>query len=147
MSLTIKKVRGSDNYQFSWTSEGKVVQWIVNGSDVDPTTLLDIVNTAAPECTITIPPTIPMYPVGTNPQFTPPPSDWDRFFVKSAVAGTFVPDTSNAGAEAADRAARDEEMRLRNMGSALASGVGLPADAIPVVDSDRNDMGPVNWSA
>jgi hypothetical protein len=137
MSLTLKKVRGSDDYQFSWSQDGKVVQWVVNGGDVDLSVLLDIVNTAAPEQMITIPPTIPQYPVGELrqwPQLTQ--TQWDT--VSSYIPG-------NEGAEAADRAARDEEMRLRNMGAALNSGVGLAAEDIPVVDTDRNDMGPVNW--
>lgn len=136
MSLSIKKVRGSDTFEFLWSNEGKTISWFVDGSDVEASTLLDIVDTIAPR-QVFIPPTMPQYPVGINPQFFPPNAlDWNTVAIEH-----------NVGAEAADRAAQEEEMRLRNMGSALASGVGLPADAIPVVDSDRNDMGPVNWSA
>jgi hypothetical protein len=135
MSLTLKKVRGSDDYQFSWDDGSKAVSWIVQGNDVDPSTLLDIVNTAAPERMISIPPTIPAIPLWSQ---TEDVARMQREWVASVTG-------HNQGAEAADRAARDEEMRLRNMGSALASGVGLAAEDIPVVDTDRNDMGPVNW--
>jgi hypothetical protein len=144
MSLTLKKMPGTQ-FRFSWAEDGKVVQWVVDGSDVDPSTLLDILDTVAPR-EVLIPPTTPMYPAGpvpSNPDYgisVPSIGELQRQW-SATVTG------HNLGAEAADRAARDEEMRLRNMGSALASGVGLPADAIPVVDSDRNDMGPVNWSA
>jgi hypothetical protein len=139
VSLSIKKVRGSDTFEFLWSNEGKTISWFVDGSDVEASTLLDIVDTIAPREAL-IPPTMPQYPVGMgiNPQLFFPPNarDWNTVTIEH-----------NVGAEAADRAAQEEEMRLRNMGSALATGVGLPADAIPVVDSDRNDMGPVNWSA
>lgn len=130
MSLTLTKVRGSDSFQFNWNDGSKSVSWTVDGSNVDPTTLLDIVDTAAPDKVLSLPPTTPAIPL-----------DWPR----GQVAGIFVPDTSNQGAEAADQAAREEEMRLRNMGSALGNGVGLGPMDIPVVDSDRNDLPEPNW--
>lgn len=139
MSLSLKKLPGNQ-FRFSWAENGKVVQWVVEGDDVEVPTLLDIVDTVAPR-EVLIPPTAPLYPIGVSPYGVP--------FVSAPnnLNWSSIEVTHNTGAEAADRAARDEEMRLRNMGSALASGVGLPADAIPVVDSDRNDLPEPNWRA
>lgn len=127
MTLKLSKVRGhADQYTFIYDNGSKVVSWQVDGNDVDTEILTDVVDSIYPA----ILPTIPQYRLGEAPMFTPP----------------FGPITVNSGAEAADRAAREEEMRLRNMGGALRTGIGMAADDIPVVDTDRNDLPGVNWS-
>ena len=138
MSLSIKKIPGNQ-FRFSWEDGGKSIQWVVNGDDVDTSILLDILDTTRPVMP-DLPPTIPLYPAGI-------PIGMPYVVASNNPNWSSIEVTHNTGAEAADRAARDEEMRLRNMGSALASGVGLPADAIPVVDSDRNDLPEPNWRA
>jgi hypothetical protein len=58
----------------------------------------------------------------------------------------------NSGAEAADKAAREEEQRLMNMGGALRTGINMAAEDIPVLDISssghvRSDLPDVNWGA
>lgn len=134
MTLKLTKVRGqADHYVLSYDNGTKVVAWQVDGNDVDTEILQDVVDTVHP----VLPPTRPMYPTGTqlNPQFISP----------GAYVQDTIPDLENYGAEAADKAARDEELRLRNMGGALRTGVNLSAEDIPVFDS--GELPDVNWSA
>lgn len=139
MTLKLTKVRGqADHYVLSYDNGTKVVAWQVDGNDVDTEILQDVVDTVHPA----LPPTRPMYQTGTqlNPQFVQPmlPGDWPPLF-----ADPIQP--TNTGAEAADKAARDEETRLRNMGGALRTGINLAAEDIPVFDS--GDLPEVNWGA
>jgi hypothetical protein len=137
MTLKLTKVRGqADHYVLSYDNGTKVAAWRVDGNDVDTEILQDVVDTVHPA----LPPTRPMYQAGTqlNPQFVQPmlplPGGWNEVQV-----------THNTGAEAADKAARDEELRLRNMGGALRTGINLAAEDIPVFDS--GELPDVNWSA
>ncbi len=75
-----------------------------------------------------------------------------RNIIHTVEVEEYLPITpaTNQGAEAADKAAREEEMRLRNMGSALGQGINLSAEDIPVVDADasghvHSDLPDVNW--
>lgn len=130
--IQLAKVRGSTMYNLSYNDEAmtKLIVWEINPYDVDLDTLQDIINTVRPP----IPPTVPAIPLGHDPL-----RDLTRVLQNYPDAGV------NAGAEAADRAAREEEMRLRNMGSAISKGIGLGPDDIPVVDVDRVDLPDVNW--
>jgi len=131
MTLKLSKVRGhADQYTFIYDNGSKVVSWQVNGNDVDTEVLTDVVDTVHPA----IAPTVPQYPIHGLPI--------GPVFVQPALPGA-----ENYGAEAADRAAREEEMRLRNGGAALAKGIGMAFDDIPIVDTDRNDLPGVNWGA
>jgi hypothetical protein len=127
MTLKLTKVRGkADQFALAYDNGTKVVVWQVDGNDVDTEILQDVVDTVHP----ILPPTRPMYEVGTqlNPQFVQP----------------VIPGMENYGAEAADRAARDEEQRLMNMGGALRTGLNLGPEDIPVFDN--GDLPDVNWS-
>ena len=134
MTLKLSKVRGQANtYVFTYDNGSKVVSWQVDGNDVSTETLTDVVDTVFPA----IPPTKPQFPITMPPEMYIP-----------QIHGGFGPpfvEPENAGAAAADKAALEEEMRLRNMGGALRTGINLAADDIPVVDSDRNDLGSVDW--
>lgn len=126
--LTLVKIRGTSWYSFRYSDEVKSMSWSVDPKDIPVETLRDIINTVHPPLQPTVP-AIPIHPGAEFPQLFAP-----------AIQ------PSNTGAEAADRAAREEEMRLRNMGSAISRGIGLGPDDIPVVDVDRNDLPDPNWS-
>lgn len=130
--IALEKVRGSHMYRLSYHDQEmtKLITWEINPDDVDLDVLLDVIQTAQP-----LPATIPAFPVGARnaPEFFQPalPADWNRVTV------------GNEGAEAADKAAHEEEMRLRNMGGALRTGINLSAEDIPVFED--GDLPPVNW--
>jgi hypothetical protein len=147
VTLKLSKVRGdATHYTFTYDNGSKVVSWQVDGNDVDTEILADVVDSVE-FAQRAITPTVPQYPVGartpvlnaniqpTLPGFDNPghPLVWDERY------------GPNPGAEAADKAAREEEMRLRNMGGALRTGVGMAADDIPVFDN--GDLPEVNWGA
>lgn len=129
MTLKLTKIRGYDEYSVVYDNGVKTVSWLLDGQNVSVETLTDIIDTVNPA----IPPTKPAIPLAS-------PSLGQLFQAASEVYAQ-----ENAGAEAADRAARQEEMRLRNGGAALARGIGMENDGLPVVDTDRNDLGSVNW--
>lgn len=138
MTLKLSKVRGhADQYTFIYDNGSKVVSWQVDGNDVDTEILADVVDSVEYATRVNAP-TVPQYPVGQgNPHFEQPPLfDWPY------IAGSALP---NTGAEAANKAAIEEEMRLRNMGGALRTGVGMAAEDIPVFDN--GDLPEVNWGA
>jgi hypothetical protein len=134
MTLSVKKV-GGNQLRFTYNDGLKTVAWMVESEDVSLDTLQDILGTVRGQ----ILPTTPAIP-------TDYPRGWDSRGAGRPVGYPGLIEASgNLGAEAADKAARDEEVRLRNMGSALGQGVNMAADDIPVVDNDRNDMSEVNW--
>lgn len=127
MTIQIKKIAGNQ-YRFHLTDGAKSIQWVVDGNDVDASTLLDVINAENPH----VAPTEPHYAIGyrPTPQFIQPT----------------LPGLENLGAEAADKAAKLEELRLRNMGSALAKGINLGPEDIPVFNGEAGDnLPPVNW--
>lgn len=129
--ITLEKVRGRPNHYWAvWKNEeGKTVSWPLDGADLSVDVLQDIINTVRPP----IQPTVPAIPLGYDPL-----RDLTRVLQNSPDTGV------NAGAEAADRVAREEEQRLMNMGSALAKGINLGPEDIPVFDN--GELPPVNWS-
>jgi hypothetical protein len=144
MTLKLSKVRGhADQYTFIYDNGSKAVSWQVDGNDVDTEILTDVVDTVHP----VIAPTIPQYPVGArtpvlNANIQPTLPGFDNLGHPLVWDERYGP---NPGAEAADKAAREEEMRLRNMGGALRTGVGMAAEDIPVFDN--GDLPEVNWGA
>lgn len=141
--ITLEKVRGKPNYYWVvWKNEeGKTVSWPIDGADLSVDVLQDIINTVRPP----IQPTVPAIPVDPTILLTQDLSPWINPKIHSTPGAINATDAKNLGAEAADKAARDEEMRLRNMGSAISRGIGLGPDDIPVVDVDRVDLPDVNW--
>jgi hypothetical protein len=136
MTLKLARVRGkADQYVFTYDNGTKVVAWQVDGNDVGTELLTDVVDTVHP----ILAPTVPQYPTlfppnGTALQFVQP----------------VIPGMENYGAEAADKAAREEEQRLMNMGGALRTGINMAAEDIPVLDISssghvRSDLPDVNW--
>lgn len=133
MTIFIDKDRGKPTFTVSFLDGDKRVQWGLDperGEDHLIDTFQDIINTVRPP----IQPTVPAIPLGYDPL-----RDLTRVLQNSPDTG------ANAGAEAADRAACEEEQRLMNMGSALAKGINMGPEDIPVVDGDRNDLPDVNW--
>lgn len=127
MTLKLSKVRGhADQYTFIYDNGSKVVSWQVDGNNVDTEILTDVVDTVHPALT----PTLPRYPLDLTPE------QW-------SIVKPVIPGLENYGAEAADKAAHDEEMRLRNMGGALRTGINLAAEDIPVFDD--GGLPEVNW--
>lgn len=124
--ITLNKVRGKANeYRLVLAHGGKTVSWPIDGDNVSVETLLDVVSTAEPN----ILPTVP----AINLQYPPLARDWNTVTVEH-----------NVGAEAADKAARAEEQRLMNMGSALAKGINMGPEDIPVFN-DPGDLPEPNW--
>lgn len=132
MTLSLIKERGSNRYLFQHIEGMKEVQWIVDGADVDLDVLVDIINTVSPPLNGTV----PAIPLGSNSGTQLPlMPGWNNVKVEW-----------NAGAEAANKAAQEEEMRLRNMGSALGKGINLGPEDIPVFNGEAGDeLPPVNW--
>jgi hypothetical protein len=132
--IALEKVRGSHMYRLSYHDQEmtKLITWEINPDDVDLDVLLDVIQTAQP-----LPATIPAIPVGPwrVPELTP--EQW-------AIVQPVIPGLENYGAQAADKAAHEEEMRLRNMGGALRTGINLSAEDIPVFED--GDLPSVNWS-
>jgi hypothetical protein len=125
--IQLRKIAGNQ-FKFSLTDGAKAIQWVVDGNDVDVSTLLDVINAENPH----VSPSEPHYAIGYRP--TPQ-------FVQPALF-----DVPNAGAAAADKAAHEEELRLRNMGAALSKGIGLGPEDIPVFNGEPGDaLPPVNW--
>lgn len=131
VTLAAKKI-GGNRLLFTYHDGTKSITWEADAADVDVEILRDIVHTVAGPDLPPIPPTVPLIPLGGNPElFIPPPSAPFRSVSAPGSDWGF-----------------DEEVRLKNMGSALSSGVGLPADAIPVFNGEAGDqLPPVNWSA
>jgi hypothetical protein len=129
MTLKLAKVRGKENqFVFTYDNGVKVVAWQVDGNDVDTEILTDVVDTVHPALSPAIPQYSTMFPPnGTALQFVQP----------------VIPGLENYGAEAADRAAREEEQRLMNMGSALKRGINMGPEDIPVFED--GDLPEVNW--
>lgn len=133
--ITLEKVRGKPNYYWVvWKNEeGKTVSWPIDGADLSVDVLQDIINTVRPP----IQPTAPAIPL--NPRLWPAELTQEQWDVVAPV----IPGI-NSGAEAADKAAREEEQRLMNMGSALAKGINLGPEDIPVFED--GGLPEVNWS-
>jgi hypothetical protein len=138
--IKLRKIAGNQ-FKFSLMDGAKAIQWIVDGDDVDVSTLLDVINAENPHT----PPTAPHYAIGYRPKGAN---------VRPEVIAAYhgeqwpIPGLENLGAQAADRAAKDEEMRLRNMGAALAKGINLGPEDIPVFNGEAGDaLPPVNWGA
>lgn len=133
--IQLRKIAGN-RFKFSLTDGAKAIQWVVEGDDVDVSTLLDVINAQNPHT----PPTEPHYAIGyrTLPaELTQ--AQWD-------VVQPVIPGMENYGAQAADRAAKEEEARLRNMGAALSKGINMGPDDIPVFNGEPGDgLSPVNW--
>jgi len=129
MTLVLKKVRGqSALFVFEYDNGQKKVVWHVDGNDVEPSTLFDILDSLGGPLPATQP-AIPHW-IDTHPTFVQPP----------------LFDLPNEGAAAADKAAREEEQRLMNMGAALSKGINMGPTDIPVFNGEAgDDLPPVNW--
>jgi hypothetical protein len=117
VSLQIHYV-DEDEYVLEWREGHKCTTWSVTKADDLVSVLHDILTTVEVNHT-------PL-----NPVFLAPAE-------RRAVSGP------NPGAEAADKAAREAEMALRNGGAALRVGVGF--DGVPVFE-DPDSIPPVDWS-
>lgn len=146
MTLMLEKVRGQRMFEITSFDGNKHISWIIDPADVDVEVLQDIVNTVAPP---PLAPTVPAIQVSawTPNQFQP---GWNEVQVNDLPTGREILGMvtqeqvrlHNAGAEAADRAAREEEQRLMNMGSALARNINMGPEDIPVFEEGMPD---VNW--
>lgn len=141
--ISLEKIRGSHNYRISYHDKemSKLITWQIEPDDISLDTLRNIIHTVEVEEYLPITPTTPAIPREWPAELIP--EQW-------ATVSPFIPPATNQGAEAADKAAREEEMRLRNMGSALGQGINLSAEDIPVVDADasghvHSDLPDVNW--
>ncbi len=136
MTLTVLKVRGANNVvRFSFQDGQKNVTWEVNSDDDDAVivgVLQDIVNVVRPH--------VPHddIPLGYN-------THWIGAFGEALpVPADIASVAANQGLRDAEKAAQEEEMRLKNMGSALRTGLNMGPEDIPVFDN--GELPPVNWS-
>ncbi len=137
MTLKLARVRGkADQYVFTYDNGTKVVAWQVDGNDVDTEILTDVVDTVHPGF-----PAYNLAHLGHN-------DIRDAIARVAATVQPFqptLPGLENYGAEAADKAAREEEQRLLNMGAALRTGINMGPEDIPVFDN--GELPDVNWGA
>ena len=126
MTLSAKKI-GGNRLLFTYNDGRKSTTWETDATEVDVEVLRDIVDTVVPP----LPPTVPAIPLVAPQQaalFVPPAA------AKQPVTG-FGTDWGF-----------EEEVRLKNMGAALNTGVGLAAEDIPVFNGEPGDqLPPVNW--
>jgi hypothetical protein len=144
VTLKLTRVRGkADQYVFTYDNGTKVVAWQVDGNDVGTETLTDVVDTVHPS--------FPAYDMA-SPRHNDIRDGIARVAATVQPFQPTLPGMENYGAEAADKAAREEEQRLMNMGGALRTGINMAAEDIPVLDISssghvRSDLPDVNWGA
>lgn len=109
-----------DNFEITWAEGYRKTSWTFHQDDDLVEVLRDILATVEPNYT------------PTNPVFLAPTLHTQKRMAQAM----------NPGAEAADKAAREAEMALRNGGAALAQGLGF--ENVPTYE-DAADIPPVNW--